>query len=101
MKLYGKQNDEYADEADKLMSYEYIAGELALHAIIYAVTNEYLEITGETEGTIYNLWLRAKNADLNIDESRIPSEIIEILGIFIMSVFVVDFYTIFKIAKGM
>lgn len=95
-KLYQKQNEEFSEDADILMSYEHIAGELALHAILYAVTNEYLQFTGETEGTIYNLWQKAKQADLNFDESRVPEEIIEITGTYIMGVFIVSFYTLFK-----
>ncbi|MGN0448218.1 MAG: hypothetical protein ACI4GC_06700 [Acutalibacteraceae bacterium] len=95
-KLYEKQNEEFSEDADILMSYEHIAGELALHAILYAVTNEYLQITGETEGTIYNLWQKAKQADLNFDENRVPKEIIEITGTYIMGVFIVSFYTLFK-----
>lgn len=98
--LYEKQNLEFNENADILMSYEHIAGELALHAILYAVTNEYLKITGETEGTIYNLWVRAKQADLNFDESRFPLELIEIVGVYIMGVIIVNVYSIFKIIKG-
>ncbi len=100
-KLYEEQKVLYPNlPEENLMSYEHIAGELALHAILYAVSNEYLKISGETEGTIYNLWERARIADLNINENRIPSEIIEIAGTYIMGVFIVDIYTIVKIFKN-
>lgn len=99
-KLYNEQKSLYPDMADEdMMSYEHIAGELALHAILYAVSNEYLSVTGETEGTIFDLWQRARIADLNITEDRIPGEIILIAGTFIMGVFIIDLYTIFNIFR--
>ncbi|MBO5396244.1 MAG: hypothetical protein J6A97_05110 [Clostridia bacterium] len=99
-KLYNEQKSLYPDIADEdMMSYEHIAGELALHAILYAVSNEYLSVTGETEGTIFDLWQRARIADLNITEDRIPGEIILIAGTYIMGVFIIDLYTIFNIFR--
>ncbi len=99
-KLYNEQKNLYPDMAEEdMMSYEHIAGELALHAILYAVSNEYLSVTGETEGTIFDLWQRARIADLNITEDRIPGEIILIAGTYIMGVFIIDLYTIFRIFK--
>ena len=99
-KLYNEQKKLYPDMADSdMMSYEHIAGELALHAILYAVSNEYLAITGETQGTIFDLWQRARMADLNITEDRIPGEIILIAGTYIMGVFIIDLYTIFNIFR--
>lgn len=99
-KLYNEQKSLYPDMADEnMMSYEHIAGELALHAILYAVSNEYLSVTGETEGTIFDLWQRARIADLNITEDRIPGEIILIAGTYIMGVFIIDLYTIFNIFR--
>jgi len=99
-KLYNEQKSLYPDMADEdMMSYEHIAGELALHAILYAVSNEYLSVTGETEGTIFDLWQKARIADLNITEDRIPGEIILIAGTFIMGVFIIDLYTIFNIFR--
>lgn len=99
-KLYNEQKSLYPDMADEdMMSYEHIAGELALHAILYAVSNEYLTITGETEGKIFDLWQRARIADLNITEDRIPGEIILIAGTYIMGVFIIDLYTLFNIFK--
>lgn len=99
-KLYNEQKALYPDMAEEdMMSYEHIAGELALHAILYAVSNEYLSVTGETEGTIFDLWQKARIADLNITEDRIPGEIILIAGTYIMGVFIIDLYTIFRIFK--
>ncbi len=99
-KLYNEQKNLYPDMAEEdMMSYEHIAGELALHAILYAVSNEYLSVTGETEGTIFDLWQKARIADLNITEDRIPGEIILIAGTYIMGVFIIDLYTIFNIFR--
>lgn len=76
-KLYEKQN-EYKTEDMSLMSYEHIAGELALHAAVYAVT--YL-IGSDKEGTqFHSIYESAKVADLNIDEDRIPSGLIKFIG---------------------
>ena len=99
-KLYNEQKVLYPDMAeDALMSYEHIAGELALHAILYAVSNEYLSVTGATEGTIFSLWEKARIANLDITEARVPLEVIEILGTYIMGVFIIDIYTMFSILK--
>ena len=99
-KLYDEQKALYPDMAEEnMMSYEHIAGELALHAVLYAVSNEYLAVTGATEGTIFDLWQRARIADLNITEDRIPGEIILIAGTYIVGVFIIDLYTIFRIFK--
>lgn len=99
-KLYNEQKVRFPDIADEdMMSHEHIAGELALHAILYAVSNEYLTITGETEGRIFDLWQRARIADLNITEDRIPGEIILIAGTYIVGVFIIDLYTIMNIFR--
>lgn len=99
-KLYNEQKVRFPDIADEdMMSHEHIAGELALHAILYAVSNEYLTITGETEGRIFDLWQRARIADLNITENRIPGEIILIAGTYIVGVFIIDLYTIMNIFR--
>ena len=99
-KLYDEQKALYPDMAEEnMMSYEHIAGELAHHAILYAVSNEYLSVTGEAEGTIFDLWQRARIADLNITEDRIPGEIILIVGTYIVGVFIIDLYTIFRIFR--
>lgn len=97
-KLYEEQKRLYPNVPEEnLMSYDHIAGELALHAVLYAASNEYLKLTGATEGTIFNLWERSRIADLNITENRVPVEIIQIMGTYIMGVFILDIYTIVKI----
>ena len=97
-KLYEEQKRLYPNVPEEnLMSYDHIAGELALHAVLYAASNEYLKLTGTTEGAIFNLWERSRIADLNITESRVPVEIIQIMGTYIMGVFILDIYTIVKI----
>lgn len=99
-KLYNEQKAFFPDMAEEsLMSYEHIAGELALHAILYAVSNEYLSVTGATEGIIFNLWQKARIANLDITEARVPGELIQMVGTYIMGVFIIDLYTMFRIFK--
>ena len=99
-KLYNEQKVLFPGMAEEtLMSYEHIAGELALHAILYAASNEYLSVTGATEGLIFNLWQKARIANLDITEARIPGEVIQIVGTYIMGVFIIDLYTLFSTLK--
>lgn len=61
-----------------LMSYEHIAGELALHAAVYAVT--YM-MGGDRDGSVFHSFYEsARIADLNVDESRLPSGMIDFFG---------------------
>lgn len=61
-----------------LMSYEHIAGELALHAAAYAVT--YM-LGGDQDGSVFHSFYdSARIADLNVDESRLPSGVLEFFG---------------------
>lgn len=87
--LYANQNSVVADyEAENgnvkwnMMSYEHIAGELALHALVYNLTDSK---GGSKKYNIFHpLWESAKQADLNVDELRIPSSLIRALGFIIM-----------------
>lgn len=61
-----------------LMSYEHIAGELALHAAAYAVT--YM-LGGDRDGSVFHSFYEsARIADLNVDESRLPTGMIDFFG---------------------
>ena len=61
-----------------LMSYEHIAGELALHAAAYAVT--YM-LGGDQDGSMFHSFYEsARIADLNVDESRLPSGVLAFFG---------------------
>ena len=93
-KLGTKQND-YAGADFDLMSYEHIAGELALHAMVYALA----KLTNQTsEGSpLYSFYLSAKVADLNIDENRFPLEAIKAIGTVIMDYFYITIYTIYSL----
>lgn len=71
-------------QTDYLMSYEHIAGELAIHAIVYAAMNELIEVTGTKNETILKIYESAMNADLNIDEARVPWQVISIFGILLI-----------------
>lgn len=87
--LYAQQGEEMLKnddgEVDYLMSYEHIAGELALHALLYAASNEVLRVTGISSSRLLNLYKSAAQADLNVDEARIPSELISIVGVILMN----------------
>lgn len=86
--LYEKQGEALVKNADGqtdyLMSYEHIAGELALHAIVYAATNELIDVTGTKSETVLKLYESARQADLNIDEARVPWQVISIFGIILI-----------------
>lgn len=79
-----KQKDYVEGEEEiNLLTYTDIAGELALHMIVYAVLDPVNESLPDKIKSLYN---SAKIADLNIDESRIPRFIIEFIGTFLMDV---------------
>ena len=79
-KLDAKQNETAAGEEGDydLMSYQHIAGELALHVIIAAAMSAMGK--DESDSTMNSSMV----ADLNKDENRFPTQLIEILGKFIM-----------------
>lgn len=99
--LYAAQGEELLKnnngETDYAMSYEHIAGELALHAIVFAVTDEAINITGTKNNLIVKLYNKAAVAELNFDENRIPSEIMSMLGVLIMDLFQFNLLKLFGI----
>ena len=68
----------YAADGMTLMTYEHIAGELALHAAVYAVT--YLVGADQDGSPLHTYYDNARIADLNVDESRAPSSFLEFIG---------------------
>ncbi len=86
--LYTAQGEELLKnnngETDYAMSYEHIAGELALHAIVYAVTNEIINVTGTKNSLIVKMYDKAVVAALNYDEKRLPSEVISMVGVLLV-----------------
>ena len=62
----------------KLMSYDHLAGELALHMIIADVTNDLGATKGN--GILRDLYDRAVVSELNIDEDRLAPALIEFIG---------------------
>lgn len=62
------------------LRYSHIAGELVLHEIIYVITNL---LGGQYEWNPLNSYYNsAIEACVNVDEARVPSWIIDIVGIF-------------------
>ena len=90
-KLYERQNEEMLSDRygqiDYVMSYEHIAGELALHAILFAATANIIAVTNTASERILKLYNEAAQADLNIDEARVPSQLITLAGKLIINVF--------------
>ena len=86
--LYAQQNEEMIrngdGEVDYVMSYEHIAGELALHAILYAASSEALRL-GVSSGRLLSLYRSAAQADLNVNEARLPGEVFGIVGTLLMN----------------
>lgn len=72
------------EEGYTLMDYYDIAGELALHMIVYSVLDP---VSASLTGTFKGYYDSAKVADLNIDETRVPRFFITLIGRFIMEVF--------------
>lgn len=64
------------------MGYTHIAGELALHMILAALTKDSVSWNPIAEW----IYERAGVADLNVDEDRIPSEFTNIIGGFVIAV---------------
>ena len=75
-----------------LMSYNHLAGELALHMILADVTNDLGATKGN--GILRDLYNKAVVSDLNVDEDRIAPAIIEFFGqsvVFFLNTFFVTF----------
>ena len=98
--LYEKQNEEMQKDGqgkiDYVMSYEHIAGELALHTIVFAATNSIINATGTQDEKILNLYKSAAQAELNVDEARIPTAIIRFIGTLIINVLKFNFLKLFS-----
>lgn len=67
-----------------LMSYDHLAGELALHMILTDFTNDF----GANKGNVLlkNWFDKSVVADLNVDESRVSPVIIELFGKMVQSI---------------
>lgn len=75
-------------DAYDLMSYNHLAGELALHMIVADFTNDLGATKGN--GILKDLYDRSVVSDLNVDEDRIAPALIEFFGqtvIFFLSTF--------------
>lgn len=75
-----------------LMSYNHLAGELALHMIIADVTNDLGASKGN--GILKDLFNKSVVSDLNVDEDRLAPALIEFFGqtvVFFLNTFFVTF----------
>ena len=98
--LYARQNEEMQKDdygkIDYVMSYEHIAGELALHTVVFAATNLILDVTKTQDEKIINLYKSAAQATLNADEARAPGALIRFIGTLIINVFTFNFLKLFS-----
>lgn len=75
-----------------LMSYNHLAGELALHMIITDLTNDLGASKGN--GILKDLFNKSVVSDLNVDEDRLAPALIEFFGqtvVFFLNTFFVTF----------
>jgi hypothetical protein len=75
-----------------LMSYNHLAGELALHMIIADLTNDLGASKGN--GILKDLFNKSVVSDLNVDEDRLAPALIEFFGqtvVFFLNTFFVTF----------
>lgn len=80
--LYEKQS-EYAEEGYILMSQKHIAGELALHVLLFRI---FYILGGNKEGSMFNEYYNgAKDAELNIDENRLSPVLMDMVGSFVLA----------------
>lgn len=78
VKKLAETQQTYGGDGVTLMTYEHIAGELALHAAVYALT--YMA-GGDADGsTFHSFYESARIADLNVDENRAPGWFLEFFG---------------------
>lgn len=77
LELYEKQA-EYDDGTYVLMSKQHIAGELALHVLLFRI---FYILGGNKEGSMFSKYYNgAKDAELNIDEARLSPAVMEMVG---------------------
>ena len=81
------------DDRYNLMSYQHLAGELALHMILADVTNDLGANKGN--GILKGLFDRSVISDLNVDESRVSPAFIVFVGKMVVS-FLNTFYGSFR-----
>ena len=78
--LVEKQED-LAVTGVTLMDYNRVAGELALHMLVYGVTAPIVGIQKErTPSVIRQLYDEAAIAEINIDENRVPTILMNVIG---------------------
>ena len=99
-KIYNKGKEEAiadgmtdGDEAYNLMTYQHLAGELALHMILADVTNDLGANKGN--GILKDLFDKSVISDLNVNESRVSPAFIAFVGKLVVS-FLNTFYGSFR-----
>lgn len=87
--LYARQGEEMLTDKygriDYVMSYEHMAGELAMHMLLFAAVSEVMHVTKSKDKRLVDLYRSCAVADLNIDEARVPTEALSIVGILLVN----------------
>ena len=80
-KICDKQKEFVASEADfDLLTYTRFAGELYLHMRIYQIADPMADILGTVFDFLNKIVEMTGIADMNIDESRFPGFLFDIIG---------------------
>ncbi|MGN0468013.1 MAG: hypothetical protein ACI4GY_04755 [Acutalibacteraceae bacterium] len=84
--LVDKQNEYIEGEENvSLLDYNRLAGELALHMIIYKAAEPFY---GKIDSALINfLYENAVISEINIDEMRVPGPVFTFIGLLIMQIF--------------
>ena len=89
--LVAKQNAEMLKDPngnyDYVMTYEHIAGELAFHMLVWAGAKGIMKVTNSQSEQLLKIYESASQADLNANESRLPSEVFAIVGLILYNFF--------------
>ncbi len=85
-KLYEEQfNHMMPDREYNMMTYRHIAGEMALHQVLYIMLKAVK--AEKTTGILNSLYNKARIVDLNVNEDRIPPFFIKLAGFIITTLF--------------
>ncbi len=68
-----------------LLDYQKIAGELALHMIVFKTTKPLVDGNAASK-EIKELYEKSRIAELNINEDRVPASLIDFVGMFFMKI---------------
>lgn len=84
-KICDKQKDFVTSEADfDLLTYKRFAGELYIHMRIYQIADPMADILGTVFDFLNKIAEMTGIAEINIDESRFPGFLFELVGVIML-----------------